>query len=506
MRFKPRVVLSLMVLSLLWVSSAQAALEIDKGPIYWLLKKAVPFDKVEFAGYLKSETALRLAHGLDEFMKESNIAQLETEVKFTDNVQFFSILRWFYDSTMNLENKYDRDPQWESKTNKKLKHPEKLQWLRECYLDVLTDKLDLRLGKQQVVWGTADGVRILDIVNPLDYREWTLKDYIDARMPLWMINAEGEILMNGHLQLLLIPDYEPNYYPPSGAPFTLRTVRLGAEGAQQLSNIGVTINTINEKPARNFKNTKIGLRWRNIIEGHAFEYTLNYLHTYSFASSAYTLMQGAIIPIPVPPFWQWVPTAFTLTRRAKQIDVFGGTFSKSITEGILFPGLGKGWTLRGELAYIKGDAMNYGTDADIEGTIDVDQCNYVLGFDKTFFANWQFSFQFIQMWALQKEKRLDFAKPGMTLLNGATRGPLDKVETTLTLMVATDFLHERLKPQILVLYQDDNDWRISPKVSYEISDQWLATVGLHFFEGKEQHLNGQFDKNDQIFAELKYTF
>ena len=73
-------------------------------------------------------------------------------------------------------------------------------------------------------------------------------------------------------------------------------------------------------------------------------------------------------------------------------------------------------------------------------------------------------------------------------------------------MLATDFLHEKLKPQILVLYGDDNDWRISPKVSYEISDQWLATMGLHIFEGREQHLSGQFDKNDQIFAELKYTF
>jgi hypothetical protein len=150
--------------------------------------------------------------------------------------------------------------------------------------------------------------------------------------------------------------------------------------------------------------------------------------------------------------------------------------------------------------------MDGGFSRAVSGTADVDQCNYVLGFDKTFFTNWQFSFQFIQFWALQKTKPLNFNKDRFTLLNGATRGPLDKVETTLTLMVATDFLHEKLKPQILVLYQDDNDWRISPKVSYEISDQWLATAGFHFFEGGDQYLNGQFDKNDEVFAELKYTF
>ncbi len=494
MRFKPKIVLCLLMLLLFSVSTSYAALEIDRGPIYGLLRKGLPLKNLEFAGYLKNETALRIAHGFHEFMKEANIAQLETEYKFNDHVQFFSILKWFYDATYNLEDRYKDDPKWESKTNKKLKYPEKLQWLRECYLDILTDRLDLRLGKQQVVWGTADGVRILDMVNPLDYREWTLKDYIDSRIPLWMLNAEGKLLMNGQLQLLLIPDYEANYYPPSGAPFTLRTVRIGAEQVNTLTTIGQTTATIDQKPAHNFKNTKIGLRWRNIIEGHAFEYTLNYLNTYDFASSAYSIYNRTGTP------------NLQLTRRAEKIQVFGGTFSKSITEGILIPGLAKGWTLRGEFAYVKSGAMNIGTDKTIKtanGTVDVDQYNYVLGFDKSFFSNWQFSFQFIQMWAKAKE---DYDKSLYTLLNGATRGPLDKCETILTLMLATDFLHERLKPQALILYGDDNDWRISPKVSYEISDQWLATAGLNIFEGKEQHLNGQFDKNDQVFVELKYTF
>jgi hypothetical protein len=495
MRFKPKIIFLLILSLLVFVSSAQAALEIDRGPIYSLLRKGLPFKNLEIAGYLKNESALRIAHGFDEFMKEANIAQLEAEYKFNDHVQFFTILKWFYDATYTLENKYNEDPKWESKTNKKLRYPEKLQWLRECYLDILTDRLDLRLGKQQVVWGTADGVRILDLVNPLDYREWTLKDYVDSRIPLWMINAEGKLLMNGQLQLLLIPDYEANYYPPSGAPFTLRTVRLGAESASK-----VTTMTIDQKPARQLEHTKVGLRWRNIIEGHAFEYTLNYLNTYDFASAAY-VASGA--------------TTF-VTRRAEKINVFGGTFSKSITEGIVIPGLAKGWTLRGEFAYIRGGAMNYGRagatvpglgiDASISGTIDVDQYNYVLGFDKTFFTNWQFSFQFIQMWAKQVEKPAGFNKSTMTLLNGATRGPLDEVETTLSLLLATDFLHERLKPQVMILYGDDNDWRVSPKVSYEISDQWLATAGVHIFEGHEQHLNGQFDKNDEVFMELKYTF
>ncbi|MFH0826710.1 MAG: DUF1302 family protein, partial [Candidatus Omnitrophota bacterium] len=431
MRYKLKIILSLILLPLIFASSAWAALEIERGPIYGLLRKVLPFENLELAGFLKNETALRTAHGLDEFMKESNIVQLEAEYTFNENVQFFTILKWFYDSVYDLENRYDRDPKWESKTNKKLKHPEKQQWLRECYIDILTDSVDIRAGKQQVVWGTADGVRILDIINPLDYREWTLKDYIDSRLPLWMLNVEGKILLNGHLQLLLIPDYEANYYPPAGAPFTLRTVRLGAESIQALTNAGVTVNTIDQKPVRTFENTKVGLRWRQILEGQGFEYTLNYLNTYSFASAAYTQFQFGFPPV------------FSLTRRAEKINVFGGTFSKTITEGIMLPGLGKGWTLRGEFAYITGDAMNIGTDKVIKqtspNTVDVDQYNYVLGLDKTFFTNLMFSFQFIQMWARATES---YDTSQYTLLNGATRGPLDECETILTLLLGTDFLHE----------------------------------------------------------------
>ncbi len=44
--------------------------------------------------------------------------------------------------------------------------------LREAFIDLTFEKFDLRLGKQQIVWGKTDGVRVLDVVNPLDYKEF----------------------------------------------------------------------------------------------------------------------------------------------------------------------------------------------------------------------------------------------------------------------------------------------------------------------------------------------
>jgi len=456
-------------------------------PVANLVSKVNPFDKLELAGYFSNEASLKLGGEMADWMKLKNIADIKANYVFTDNIEFYSEMKWWYDHAFDIEGRYNQLVNNEQ--NKSLTMPVKGEWLRECYLDIFTPRLDMRLGKQQVVWGTADGVRILDMVNPLDYREWTLKDYPDIRIPLWMLKVESEIISNGFLQFLAIPDYEPNYYAPAGSPFALRTVVLGAQTASAF----VTSRTVDNIPERTFENTKIGLRWRNVIEEgllSGLEYTLNYLHTYDFGTSYYIYSPGS--------------PSISFLRNAEQIEVLGFSFAKSITKGLLNTSFGKGWTVRGEFAYIKNGAMNYGVDAGIVGTVDVDQYNWVLGFDKTFWTSWDFSMQFIQLIANAKE---EYRTQGdYTLLFGPTRGPLDKTENMITCLIGTSFMHDRVMPQILFLYTDDNDWRISPKLKFEVNDNWMITTGFHFFEGQQQHLNGQFDGNDQFFLETKYSW
>ncbi|NQT00147.1 MAG: hypothetical protein HQ595_03600, partial [Candidatus Omnitrophica bacterium] len=238
---------------------------------FWEKVYPVPDDRLDLGGFVKNETSVRMAHGLDEFMKFNNVMGLKANYQITDSMELFTYYRWFWDGVYDIEDSKYKNVSFED-VNRKLRMPEKLQWLRECYVDVYTDRLDIRAGKQQVVWGTADGVRILDMVNPLDYREWTLKSYSETRIPLWMLNIEGELMLDGHLQLLLIPDYAPNYYAPAGSPFTLRTVDLGAQGVAAALSGGVSVQSINQRPGKKLENTKIGLRWQNVIGG--WDYTL----------------------------------------------------------------------------------------------------------------------------------------------------------------------------------------------------------------------------------------
>ena len=76
-------------------------------------------------------------------------------------------------------------------------------YLRELYIDTEAAGWDFRLGKQQVVWGTADGIKLLDIINPTDFRELNQNSMEDSRIPVWMINAERYIGDRANVQLIV---------------------------------------------------------------------------------------------------------------------------------------------------------------------------------------------------------------------------------------------------------------------------------------------------------------
>ncbi|MCP5051772.1 MAG: hypothetical protein GY940_31690, partial [bacterium] len=114
--------------------------------------------------------------------------------------------------------------------------------LRELYFDTNGGGWDFRLGKQQVVWGTADGIKLLDIINPTDYRELNQNVSEDSRIPIWMINAEKELENGGNIQLI-ISEAQPNFIPgldadgDSGAPFIFKGVDTITGGINGFLNI-----------------------------------------------------------------------------------------------------------------------------------------------------------------------------------------------------------------------------------------------------------------------------
>jgi len=76
-------------------------------------------------------------------------------------------------------------------------------FLRELYVDTTAGDWDVRIGKQQVVWGTADGMKLLDLINPTDFRELNQNTMADARIPVWMVNAERYLDNGANVQVVV---------------------------------------------------------------------------------------------------------------------------------------------------------------------------------------------------------------------------------------------------------------------------------------------------------------
>jgi len=83
--------------------------------------------------------------------------------------------------------------------------------LREFYIETSVGRSFLTMGKQQIVWGKADGLKVLDVVNPQEWREFILDDFDNSRIPLWAINSEIPIA-DLTLQLLWLPDQRYHEY------------------------------------------------------------------------------------------------------------------------------------------------------------------------------------------------------------------------------------------------------------------------------------------------------
>src|SRR6185436_20410576 len=68
----------------------------------------------------------------------------------------------------------------------------------EIYLNVGRGPGFLRVGRQNLSWGETDGLRLLDLINPIDnFFGLTFDEDLDEkRIPLWMARANYQLIAN----------------------------------------------------------------------------------------------------------------------------------------------------------------------------------------------------------------------------------------------------------------------------------------------------------------------
>ena len=91
--------------------------------------------------------------------------------------------------------------------------------LKEAYVQgKLGPNLDLKFGRQIVVWGKSDNIRITDILNPLDNREPGMVDIEDLREPVTMTKLDY-YHKAWSFSAIAVHEIRFNYNPPFGSDF-----------------------------------------------------------------------------------------------------------------------------------------------------------------------------------------------------------------------------------------------------------------------------------------------
>lgn len=331
--------------------------------------------------------------------------------------------------------------------------------IRELYFDgELYDHshlpdMEWRIGKQQVVWGQADGLKVLDIVNPQSYREFVLDEFEDSRIPLWMFNLSFLIGDSGTLQVLWIPDTSYHELAEKGSLYEISS-------AERLPYINpaptqrVELSDIN-KPSRAIKDSDIGLRYKVFWGG--WDLSLNYLHYYQ----------------DLPVFYQdSSPELISISPVYERSHLIGSSFSNVFGD----------FTLRAEIGY-QTDTFHSSYSSEHKGINHHQELSTVMGVD----------------WQGLEETFISFQWFRSQLFSYSASTIRDEVDQTLSLLVRKHFDNQTWKAELLALHSlNHEDGLIRPKAAYFLLSNLEVWTGADLFYGEKSGLYGQFDRNDRL--------
>ncbi len=147
---------------------------------------------LDISGSSSLSTSLNISHKRPsagetdhrDFSKFKIAADLTADIAITDHLQARIGSNTFYDFIYDLKGRNEFTDDFVDEYGKEFELTE--VWLQGR----LRDDLDFKAGRQIVVWGKSDNIRITDILNPIDNREPGLVDIKDLRLPVTMSKVD----------------------------------------------------------------------------------------------------------------------------------------------------------------------------------------------------------------------------------------------------------------------------------------------------------------------------
>jgi len=398
-----------------------------------ILAAGLAAEGVQITGYVRNYTGV-LLHGDYDFSIVQNTLNLNFELK-SDKVAF-KVNPYVYQY-------FDRDNVFD---------------MREAYLDLYFNSMDIRIGKQQIIWGKADGVFITDIISPKDLTEFLLRDFDEIRMGVTAAKVDYYI-GNSTLEVVWVPVFSPN--------------KMAEEGSIWHPVMELPSNTIfdfsKKDVAFNLKNSEIFAKFSTLTGPVDFEIMAGY--TWDADPTLFT--EKKIDPV------SHQLLSMIIIPQYDRLTVFGGSFSTTI----------KGFVLRGEAAYYVGKYFQT-TDPTVPfGVTEKNYLHYLIGLDYTLWGA-KVSAQFIQ------KIIFDYA-PMLTM---------PEHHNMMTVLVSKQYLNDTLTVEFFsYIGITDGDALIRPKITYSFADGFDIQVGANIFTGSKG-MFGRFHDNDMVYTKLRYSF
>ncbi len=335
--------------------------------------------------------------------------------------------------------------------------------LRELRLEGRAGPAWLTLGKQQIVWGQADGLKVLDRVNPQDFREFILDDFDDSRIPLWAANVEvpaGPV----DVQLVWLPDPSFHEIPEPGASYAFTAPRFLPPAVPGFATALAPL----ERPKRLLADSDAGVRLHSFLGG--WDLTLNYLYHYDDRP----VFEGRRSATALGP-------TLVFTPGYRRSHLVGGTFANAFGD----------LTVRGEVAWESDRFLSTRDPREPDALAEGPELGAVLGLDWYGFRDTLVSLQVFES----------------AFLSDAAGLLRDRAETTFTLLVRRELWNQRLRVEtILLVGANEGDGLVRPKVSLQVGNDWTVWAGFDVFWGDDEGVFGEFDGRDRLVVGMQWGF
>ncbi len=321
--------------------------------------------------------------------------------------------------------------------------------LKEAYVDLYFDQVDLRIGKQQIIWGMAEGVFITDVVSPKDLSEFLLPDFDEIRIG---VNALKTDLYIGPttFEIVLIPVFTPTVQPEPGSIWSVTPSYPVTPDIKATREVEMSL-----------ENSEVFAKFSYLDSLLDFEIMGGYMWDDE----------------PTPHVTN--PMSLEITPEHHRLALAGGSFSTTVA-GIVF---------RGEGAFYYGKHFRTDDPATGEGVVQKEYIHYLVGSDFSL-QGIDCSAQYIQQIILDYDN---------SIVN-------DQLEHMASFRISKRFLRETLRLELFsYIGLNEPDALLRPKIVYDLTDGLELLFGSNIFLGNEG-MFGQYNDNNMVYAKVTYSF